>query len=248
MGIDGAFSGFDLTNNANAHISASSHVTAGHDVNVNHECLGHAVGSSPTGPFIDRSSKPFVCQASIGGDIDPAHFKDSNGRLYFLWKNDGNCCGFDTYLYSQALSSDGLKLAGKPVKLLKQSASWEGNVVEAPFMWKQNGKYYLFFSANGYNTYNYAVGYAICKGPLGPCTQGSGNPILKSNCNAAGPGGETIITDAKGQTWMLYHAWKPSAVDDLTVGRWLWLDRLDWKNGRPTVHGPTCTAQPAPAT
>lgn len=221
---------------------------AGHDISVNHECLGHAVASSPGGPFIDRSSKPFVCQASLGGDIDPAHFQDSNGRLYLLWKNDGNCCGMDTYLYSQQSSSDGLKLTGKPVKLLKEDASWEGNLIEAPFMWKQGGKYYLFFSANGYASYNYAVGYANCKGPLGPCKDAPENPILISKCNAAGPGGETITTDAKGQPWMLYHAWKASAVDDPTVGRQLWLDRLDWKKGKPVVHGPTCSAQPVPAT
>jgi beta-xylosidase len=220
---------------------------AAHDMSANHQCIGHALASSPTGPFIDRSSKAFICQAGLGGDIDPDHFKDSNGRLYLLWKNDGNCCGITTYLYSQSLSADGMKLLGKPVRLLKEDASWEGNLIEAPFMWKQAGKYYLFFSANAYNSYNYAVGYATCKGPLGPCKDAPENPILTSKCKAAGPGGETIIADAKGQTWMFYHAWIGSAVDDPTVGRQLWLDRLDWKNGKPVVRGPTCKAQPAPA-
>jgi beta-xylosidase len=220
---------------------------AGADTDVSHECIGHALASKPTGPFIDRSSKAFVCQASLGGDIDPATFKDSNGRVYLLWKNDGNCCGMTTWLYSQQLSSDGMKLLGKPVKLLREDAAWEGNLVEAPFMWKQAGKYYLFFSANAYNSYSYAVGYATCKGPQGPCKDGPGNPILSSKCKAAGPGGETIITDAKGQTWMFYHAWIGSNVGDPTVGRQLWLDRLDWKSGRPVVHGPTCKAQTAPA-
>lgn len=219
---------------------------AGRDINVGHECVGHALASSPSGPFVDRSSKPFVCQASLGGDIDPAHFRDSNGQLYLLWKNDGNCCGLDTYIYGQKLSASGTRLVGKPVRLLKEDASWEGTLIEAPFMWKQGGKYYLFFSANAYNTYNYAVGYATCRGPQGPCKDAPENPILTSKCMAAGPGGETIVTDGRGQTWMLYHAWIGSAVDDPTVGRQLWLDRLDWKNGKPAVHGPTCKAQPAP--
>lgn len=221
---------------------------AGADTDVSHECLGHAIASSPGGPFIDRSSKAFVCQAALGGDIDPDVFTDSNGQKYLLWKNDGNCCGLDTYLYSQRLAPTGLKLLGKPTKLLKEDAGWEGNLIEAPFMWKQSGKYYLFFSANAYDSLNYAVGYALCKGPLGPCKDGKGNPILSSKCRAAGPGGETIIKDARGQTWMLYHAWKSGAVGDATEGRQLWLDRLTWKNGRPVVHGPTCTAQPAPTT
>ena len=33
-------------------------------------------------------------------------------------------------------------------------------IVEAPTLWKEKGRYYLFFSANGYNTELYAVGYA----------------------------------------------------------------------------------------
>jgi beta-xylosidase len=131
--------------------------------------------------------------------------------------------------------------------VLSFDAAWEGDLIEAPEMWKQGGKYYLFFSANSYNTYDYAVGYATCKGPLGPCKDAPNNPILRSKCNAAGPGGETIVTDAKGQTWMVYHAWKATAVDDPNTGRQLWVDRLDWVNGKPVVRGPTCGAQAAPA-
>jgi len=220
---------------------------AGRDITVGHECLGHAVAGSPEGPFIDQSSTPFVCQAALGGDIDPAHFVDSNGRVYLLWKNDGNCCGVTTYLFSQRLSTDGLHLLGRPVKLLSNDANWEGDLIEAPTMWKQGGKYYLFFSANNYASFDYAVGYATCAGPQGPCKDGPENPILTSKCRAAGPGGETIITDGKGQTWMLYHAWRASAVDDPTVGRELWLDRLDWKGGKPVVEGPTCKPEAAPA-
>jgi beta-xylosidase len=221
---------------------------AAHDIAANHQCVGHAVASTPTGPFVDRSSKPFICQAALGGDIDPAHFVDSNGHVYLLWKNDGNCCGETTYLFSQRMSADGLKLLGKPAKLLSEDASWEGNLIEAPSMWKQGGKYYLFFSANNYASFDYAVGYGTCSGPQGPCKDARENPILVSKCNAAGPGGETIVKDGKGQTWMAYHAWKSQAVDDSTVGRLLWIDRLDWKNGKPVVQGPTCKAQPVPAT
>ena len=37
---------------------------------------------------------------------------------------------------------------------------WEGGVVEAPFMWKHDGRYYLFYSGNGYGGDKYAVGFA----------------------------------------------------------------------------------------
>lgn len=219
---------------------------AASDSQATHECIGHAVSSSPSGPFIDRSAHAFICQSSRGGDIDPAHFVDTNGTHYLLWKNDGNCCGDVTYLWSQKMAPDGMTLIGKPAQLLTVTQNWEGNLIEAPFMWKHGSTYDLFFSANDYASFNYAVGYAACKTPLGPCTAGKTNPILGSKCKAAGPGGETIVTDAAGQTWMLYHAWSAQAVGDPTVGRELWLDRLDWKNGVPVVHGPTCGSQPGP--
>src|SRR5579884_84434 len=114
-------------------------------------------------------------------------------------------------------------------------------------MWKHASKYFLFFSANAYDSPSYAVGYATCKGPMGPC-QEARKPILTSGCNAAGPGGETIITDSKGQTWMLYHAWPANNIGYPGSERMLFLDRLNWVKGLPVVKGPTCTPQPDPAT
>ena len=40
------------------------------------------------------------------------------------------------------------------------------------------GRYFLFFSGSDWNTANYAVGVAICTGPLGPCSDASPHPIL----------------------------------------------------------------------
>lgn len=221
---------------------------AAHDAVSGHQCVGFATSSSPTGPFKSTARKPSICQSGLGGDIDPDVFRDSHGTTYVLWKNDGNCCGVTTWLWAQKTNSDATKLLGKPVKLDYNQASWEGNLIEAPFMWQHGKSYYLFYSANNYASFSYAVGYAVCKSPMGPCKDAANNPILTSKCKAAGPGGETVITDARGQTWMVYHAWPPSGVGDDNVGRWLWIDRLDWKNNKPVVHGPTCTAQPAPAT
>jgi beta-xylosidase len=212
------------------------------------QCLGRGTSTTPAGPFTATESKPFICQTNIGGDIDPSPFRDSDGTYYLYWKNDGNCCGFDTYLWAQRMAPDGMTMLGSPVRLTHEIKSWEGEVVEAPTMWKHDGKYNLFFSGNGYGSLFYAVGYATCKGPLGPCTQAPENPILQSKCSAAGPGGQTIVTDADGQDWMLYAAWPADAVNDPSgPGRELWMDRLDWKNDKPVVEGPTCTKEPAPA-
>ena len=103
-------------------------------------------------------------------------------------------------------------------------------------MVQHEGGYYLFYSGGHFNEDNYAVGYATCNGPLGPCADAPENPILSTHCRAHGPGHNTF---ADG--WILYHAWNPSHTK-----RELWIDRLDWKDGKPVVHGPTCTAQSAP--
>ena len=213
---------------------------------VNLQCLGSAVGRRPAGPFVDRSRRPLVCQTAQGGSIDASPFRDTDGTLYLLWKNDGNCCGFDTYIYSQRLSADGSKLLGKPVRLVKQDAAWEGPLVEAPTLWKNAGRYYLFYSANRFNTESYAVGYAACEGPLGPCRDSRDNPILETACGAVGPGHQTLIADDDGETWFVYHAWRPDRVASASPGRVLWTDRVVWEDGRPDVEGPTCEAQAAP--
>jgi len=218
-----------------------------HDSSLNVECLGRATSKNPAGPFIDRSAKPYLCQSSLGGDIDPAVFND-NGQLYLYWKNDGNCCGDQVFLWGQKLASDGNTLEGKPVKLTGLVDTWEEGIIEGPFMWMHAGKFYLFFSGGNYDSVSYSTGYATCKGPLGPCKQAP-NPLLQYTppCVASGPGGESIFTDAKGQDWIVYHAWGSSVGYEVGGQRMLWMDRLDWQNGKPVVHGPDCKLQQGPA-
>jgi beta-xylosidase len=214
-------------------------------LDVGAQCLGRAVAQAPDGPFVDRSTRPFICQKQEGGSIDASPFADGRA-LYLLWKNDGNAVDRDTFIYAQRLSADGLRLAGKPVRLVKQDADWEGALVEAPTLWRQDGRLYLFFSANRYYDGTYAVGYATCTAPLGPCRDAPENPILKTACDAVGPGHQTIVRDDDGETWVVYHAWPPDAVGSDFPGRLLWIDRLTWRDGRPEVAGPTCGPQPNP--
>jgi beta-xylosidase len=220
---------------------------AGHDKVSSRQCIGTAISGSPTGPFVDHEKSAFLCALSLGGAIDPAIFRDRGGRLYLIWKNDGNCCRIPTHMFVQRLSIDGLRLESAPVSLAVDDQSWEGDVIEGPTMWMRGGRYYLFYSGGKWDSDRYAVGYSICRAPMGPCEDGPHNPILSSRCNAAGPGGETITVDASGQTWLVYDAWPRDAVGADTPGRVLWIDRLDWPHRRPVVRGPTCARQPAPA-
>jgi beta-xylosidase len=114
------------------------------DKDVDRQCIGVAVSDDPAGPFVDPNNEAFVCQASLGGSIDAYPFQDDNGKLYLLWKNDGNCCGLEVGLWAQELSPDGMNLVGEPVKLVQRDQPWERPLIENPAMVKHNDKYYLF--------------------------------------------------------------------------------------------------------
>ena len=205
------------------------------------KCIGRAVARRPLGPFVDAAKESLVCQSSLGGSIDPSPFRDDDGKLFLLWKNDGNAIGAPTQIYSQRLSPDGLRLVGRRTTIEKNDVAWEGSIVEGPMLWKHDGRYLLFYSGNVYSGAGYAVGYATCASPLGPCNDAPENPILETTCEARGPGHNALIEDAAGQTWIVYHAW-----DAAYTKRQLWIDRLDWRDGKPVVNGPTCTKQDAP--
>jgi beta-xylosidase len=173
--------------------------------------IGRAVAEAPLGPFHDDSTQPLVAQTTPGGSIDASPFRDADGTLYLYWKNDGNTA------HKTGETNDQI---------------WEGHVVEGPTMCRHDGKYFLFYSGGDYAADDYAVGYATCAGPLGPCRDAPENPILNTACRAHGPGYNALL-DADGTTWIVYHSW-----DAAHTKRTLWLSRLDWKHGRPVVDGP----------
>jgi arabinan endo-1,5-alpha-L-arabinosidase len=204
------------------------------------QCIGMAASAKPTGPFESTAEQPLICQTDQGGSIDPSSFVDDDGARYLLWKNDGNCCGGATWLYIQRISEDGSTLEGQPTKLIRNDQSWEGAVIEAPTLWKHDGKYYLFYSANDYASPSYAVGYAVADAPLGPY-QKAPRPLVSSSIKDAvvGPGGQDIVVDPQGRTWMLYHTWAAGY-------RGMNIDELVWEGQKPVLKGPNGRRMPQP--
>jgi beta-xylosidase len=219
------------------------------DKESNKQCVGVATSDKPEGRYVDSNDKPFVCQADQGGTIDASPFRDGD-KLYLYYKNDGNCCNMATWLYVQEMAPDGLSLVGEPVQLVRNDRAWEGGVVEAPTMWKHDGKYYLFFSANNYAGMEYAVGYATCQSVMGPCEDAPENPILKSHMDVrppiVGPGHQTITVDDDGETWLVYHVWEITSAGLRGNNRNMWIDKLVWEGDRPVVNGPTTSPQEVP--
>jgi beta-xylosidase len=213
--------------------------------NAGRQCIGVATADKPEGPFRSDATEPWICDLGEGGDIDASSFMDEDGTKYVLWKNDGNCCAGETWLQIQTVSDDGLTRTGERTKLIKQEGHWEGNVIEAPTLWKHEGKYYLFYSANAYNSLNYAVGYAVADDIRGPYTKYEDNPILFSDLTDVptpiGPGGQDIVVDPDGDLWMVYHAWDPTVTD-----RRMNIDELVFNNGVPEIVKPYLGPQQKP--
>lgn len=216
------------------------------------QCITTAVSKAPEGPFVDESKRPLVCQPDLGGSIDATYFADRDGTSYLMWKNDGNCCGMPTRFFIQRLQKDGLKLVGKAVDMgVVNDKEWEGGVIEAPTLLLHDGTYYLFYSANGYDTEFYSVGYATAKKVTGPYRDALENPILGGadveGTRARGPGHQSVVEDDDGELWMAYHAWDVDAVGYQNGGaRTMWIDKLVFANGKPDVKGPTDKPQPLP--
>jgi beta-xylosidase len=194
------------------------------------QCLSVAVAEEPTGPFTDHSGGPLVCPPG-GGAIDAAPFVDRDGRAYLLWKNYDGVTG----IVGQELAPDGRSLVGPVRLLLAADQPWEGNLVEAPAMVEDGGRYYLFYSGNDWAGPNYGIGYAVCTGPLGPCARPGPGPWLASTSSAQGPGSPDVFTDENGQRWLALHSWVKGKVGYPDGARNFFVVRLNFDNGAPVV-------------
>jgi beta-xylosidase len=213
------------------------------------QCIGAATSADPRGPFVSQAAQPLVCQRELGGSIDPDPFRDADGRLYLYFKSDGNNPQFrqSTAIFGQRLSPDGLSLVGPAVALARNDLPWEAHVIEAPTMARHGASYALFFSANHYgwepdqNISVYAIGYAHCEGPLGPCTDAPENPILHSfNTREAGclsgPGHQGVF-QVGARYFLSFHAWAatPECHRAEEPRRYLYVAPLRWQEDTPVI-------------
>jgi beta-xylosidase len=201
------------------------------------QCIGVAASTTVTGPFTPAAPDPLVCQTHLGGSIDPYPYVDPDGTAFLLWKADRNAIGQSSTLFAQRLAPDGLALTGQPVGLLSSDAAWEQPLIENPALVATGRTYVLLYSGGRWNSAGYAVGYATCDSPLGPCTKATiHRPLLASSGDQAGPGGACVVTGPTGDQWLAYHAWTPGAVGYHNGGtRSLRFAPLTWPNGQPTL-------------
>jgi GH43 family beta-xylosidase len=183
------------------------------------------------------------------GVIDATFFEDDDGSRWLIDKVDGNSQGQPTPLRLRRLTDDGLAFApgSTPVTLLTNNAgSWEGGVVEAPWVVKRNGMYYLFYSGNVYD-YRYKTGVARAASLAGPYEK-HGAPILGNNGRWVGPGHGSVVS-VSGKDYFVYHAWT-NAGDGTqlqSAGRHVLVDRISWgADGWPSINDGSPSTGPQP--
>lgn len=211
-------------------------------------CIGAATSSSPEGPFKGVTT-PVLCNIftdAEGGVIDPDVFV-AFGANYLLWKSEGVPGQAAPTLFSEQLSADGLSLVGNANQLLVSHYPWEGTLVENPTMVSDNGRLYLFYSGNEWQSPNYAVGWAVCASVAGPCVAPPNKPLLSSeSSNLLGPGGGTVFADENGQWWLGFAAWIDGNTTQATGHRKLFFRRLRFVSGRPVLAASDGSYPPQP--
>jgi xylan 1,4-beta-xylosidase len=191
-------------------------------------------------------------------------FKDNQGKLLRIF--DAMIFVDDdqrVYLYTGGisgveLSPDDLTRAKGPQASLfgfQKEHVWErrgeGNqdtsrsAIEAPWMTKRNGVYYLQYSAPGTQWKNYAVGLYTSRSPLGPFVYDERSPILHDRGGLLNGAGHNSIVEGPGGTyWMFYHV---LYGNNGGFERRLAMDPVGFDaQGRMFVKGPSETPQWAP--
>lgn len=208
----------------------SRHVESGR------QCIGVATSAAPTGPFVATAEEPWICPLALGGAIDASPVVDGDSR-YVVWKGDGNCCGIPTPIFVQQTDPTGTELVGEPVDLVGVDQPWEGELVEGPALVAgPDGRWLLFYSANRWDTADYAVGLAVCESVTGPCSKPADAPWLATYATAAGPGGQELSVGPDGEAHVVYHGWLPDLVGyDVGGVRRLYLEPVDLGTATPSL-------------
>jgi xylan 1,4-beta-xylosidase len=157
--------------------------------------------------------------------IDPGHVVDEKGNRYLYFPSGG-------YV---PLAEDGLSVTHE----MKQAYSgwpipreWtiECFCMEGPKLTKRGEYYYLTVAEGGTAgpATSHMVVSARSKSPFGPWENSPNNPIIKTKSKAErwwSKGHGTILEDANGKWWMIFHAYEK---DFLNMGRQTLLLPIEW--------------------
>ncbi|MEA3040973.1 MAG: arabinan endo,5-alpha-L-arabinosidase [Sphingomonadales bacterium] len=217
-------------------------------------CLAVATAARPEGPFTD-SGRPLQCGPGFV-NIDPMAFDDPRtGRRLLYWGS-----GFQP-IRVQELAEDRISFApgSRPVDLVgvdatDSPANYRRLVEGAWVLWRAP-YYYMFFSGDNCcgPGIHYAALIARSRSATGPFEVRSRRRgvVLERTGRWIGPGHNSVIRDAAGTDWIVYHAVdsrlpRTRPQDEINTRRVMLIDRIAWSDGWPSIAGPSETSQPPP--
>jgi beta-xylosidase len=177
-------------------------------------CLAVASADKPEGPYTDHGT--LMCEKA--GSIDAFPIRDNNGKLYLVWKEDGNSVKQATPIWAMEMNEARTALIGEKKELFRNQEDWESNLVEGVSMIRHGKYFYAFYAGAGCcgRECSYAMGVARAKDLLGPWEKYEKNPLFTSGDVWKCPGHGTAI-EKDGQFYLLYHGY--FAKGDVYAGR-----------------------------
>ena len=220
--------------------------------------IGLAKADNPAGPFTDVYDHPlFAPDYSV---IDASLLFDDDGKIYLYYARDCSENVVDgkktSQVYGIELASDLSGTVGEPVLLATPTSAWElksGGTLwnEGPCVFKQNGTYYLLFTANYYASAAYSVGYATASAPLGTYKKAAENPILIGDGKKTSGTGHCSVTRSPDGTemYLVYHSHADvTQTTNPVANRTPCFDKLVVRpDGSLAVSGPSVYMQPIPS-
>ena len=207
---------------------------AGSTFGSNKSCIGHATRDSlATGSWSDQGSAT-ICSNLTTTDnwnaIDPNVVLDSDGTP---WLTLGSFWGG---LKIIQLDSSGNRVGNTVTAIAARPSN--GGALEAPFMVRRCGYYYLFMSwdkccVGADSTYNIRVVRGTnVTGPFvdkagTAAMQGGGTLIAQGDATWAGPGGQSVMV-VGNKAYLVYHAYaKSNGTATLRIADLVW-DASGW--------------------
>jgi Glycosyl hydrolases family 43 len=188
------------------------------------KCLGAATAPRPEGPF-EPLPDPLRCTPGYW-NIDPYPVADGN-QWHLLWRQD-DAANSTGKIVAAPLAANGLALLGvTPRTLMVGELPWEEGYprgvrgigpIENPAMVRHpsTGDWLLTWSANRWETQDYATGLAVCAGPTGPCDRvshdtpwlrTSSDPSVTTTATLGGAGGLSFVIGPDGELNAVFHAY-----------------------------------------
>lgn len=201
--------------------------------------IAYAVGDSAGGPFTYKGS--FLPPYNYS--IDSHVFIDDDGKIWMLYG------GGAINIVGLSFTNDKLKMVGSSKTLLRRGEVGSTATIEGASMLKRGDWYYLLYSQGHYSRKKGKPAYRVLvarsknvTGPYKPDT--SMKPILEGKDPIYYPGGNSILTDSAGDSWIVYHGYYKN---ELSV-RSLYIDPISYSSdGWPVINGgngPSSSSQP----